>query len=333
MKESDIVQIALENLEKAFKIRGKWKPLDKKEVDGKIDLFIDEQKLTFNIEVKAEIREHQLSRIIEKAERNKPFMVVAQRIYPKIKDALHKHQIPYLEWNGNIWLQQGKILLWLDNLKPLPISEEKVNRAFTKTGLKVVFQFLMDEQWINLPYREIANRTEVGLGNINYIMNGLLDNGYLLKQNQKVNRLTKKKDLLEKFITAYQKKLKPTLHIGTFRFLKKDDQENWKQINLKNQKTYWGGEPAGELLTKYLRPEVYTLYTNETRNELIKNYRLIPDPNGNVLAYKKFWTTPEVNNNVVPPLLVYTDLMYTADRRCIETANKIYEQYLKNKFE
>jgi hypothetical protein len=106
-----------------------------------------------------------------------------------------------------------------------------------------------------------------------------------------------------------------------------------QKILLKDQKTFWGGEPAGDLYTNYLKPEIFTLYTTETRNELIKNYRIIPDPMGNIQVYKKFWTFTEANDHVVPPLLAYTDLMNTGDRRCIETANKIYEQILQNKFE
>ncbi|MBS1908251.1 MAG: hypothetical protein JST03_00090, partial [Bacteroidetes bacterium] len=92
------------------------------------------------------------------------------------------------------------------------------------------------------------------------------------------------------------------------------------------------------LLTNYLRPAELTLYSTETRNDLIKNYRLIPDEKGNVKAYEKFWNNGDVNTNantvedvVVPPLLVYADLMNTNDRRCIETAQKIYDGFIQNK--
>ena len=97
-------------------------------------------------------------------------------------------------------------------------------------------------------------------------------------------------------------------------------------------KTLWGAEPAGDLLTDYLRPGELTMYTLEDKRELIKNYRLIPDEKGNVKVYQKFWNYDEVNDNIVPPLLVYIDLMNTNDRRCKETAQKIYEQLLQNKF-
>ena len=114
--------------------------------------------------------------------------------------------------------------------------------------------------------------------------------------------------------------------------LKDEDYINWKKLPIKPGKTWWGGEPAGELFTNYLKPVVLTLYTLETKNEIIKHYRLIPDPNGNVKVYRKFWKYDDENTITVPQLLIYTDLMNTGDYRCIETAQKIYNDLLKEKF-
>ena len=132
-------------------------------------------------------------------------------------------------------------------------------------------------------------------------------------------------------MAAYAERLKPALKIGTFRFLKEEDFTNWKKLPIRNGKTWWGGEPAGDILTNYLRPAELTIYTTETRNDLIKNYKLIPDEKGNVKAYKKFWQQDEVNDNTVPPLLIYADLINTNDRRCMQTAQKIYDEFLQNK--
>jgi hypothetical protein len=185
---------------------------------------------------------------------------------------------------------------------------------------------------VNQPYREIAKRTNVGLGNINNVMNGLKEQGYLLDLNKQEYKLTKKKDLLEKWMVAYAEKLKPNLLIGTFKFLKEEDFYNWKAIHLENQKTYWGGEPAGDFFTHHLRPGELTLYTTETKIELIKHYRLIPYENGNIKVYKKFWNYDEVNYNVVPPILAYADLANKDDKRCIETAQMIYDKLLRDNF-
>jgi hypothetical protein len=331
MREHEIVPIALENLKKNAGITGNWVEHGNMELDGSLELVAENKKLTFNVEIKRELRNYQMPKIIEQAERLGRMMVVGNHIFPKIKEELRQHEIAYLETNGNIWLKQTGMLIWLDTQKPLHEIKDKGNRAFTKTGLKVLFHFLLHENNINLPYRELANMTEVGLGNINYVITGLKELGFLIKLNKDEYRLTNKKELLDKWITAYDEKLKPGLHTGTFRFLREEDFNNWKNLAITNGKTWWGGEPAADLLTNYLRPAQLTLYTTETRNELIKNYRMIPDENGNIKTYKKFWHLEEGYDNIVPPLLVYADLMNTNDRRCTETAQKIYDEFLQNK--
>jgi hypothetical protein len=331
MRAYEIIDIALENLHKNAGITGKWAEYGLKDLDGQMELVIENQLLKFNTEIKQELRNHQLPKIIDQAQQTGPLMVVANRIFPKIKEELRHNHIAYLEANGNIYLKQGNIMLWLDGQKPAQTKTEKGNRAFTKTGLKVLFHFLLDEQLVQLRYREIAKITHVALGNVNYIMNGLKELNFVIEVSSKTFRLNNKKELLQKWMVAYEERLKPALLMGTFRFLKEEDFLNWKNTPINTAKTKWGGELAGDLYTNYLRPQTLTLYTIESRNELIRNYRLIPDDNGSIKVYKRFWHVNDENTATVPPLLIYADLMNTGDRRCMETAQKIYDGFLQNK--
>lgn len=351
MLEKEIINRALDNLEKNAHIKGKWQPIAIKELDGRIEFVIEGKKIKIEAEIKNNLRTIHLPKLFDLAKKHKALIVVAENIFPKIKEELRNHDIAYLEANGNIWLKYDTGLLWIDTNKTLPEEREKVNRAFTKTGLKVVFDFLRDETLINLPYREIANRAGIALGNVNYIMNGLKEKGFLLKMNKNTYKLTNKEELLNTWITKYGERLKPELEIGTFRFLKDEDFLQWKRLPLLPGKTWWGGEAGGDLYTNYLKPAVLTLYTTETRNELIRNYRLVPDPKGDIKVYQKFWTYDEdirennlipvnevfipienIIKTVAPPLLVYADLINTGDHRCIETAQKLYQNVLQNKF-
>lgn len=330
--ENNIAHIALENLQKDTGIKAKWKRNTNPGLDGIVEIKYDGKLLQFNAVIKKELRQHQLPVLIEQAEQYGDLMVVAGRIFPKIKQELRDNQIAYLETNGNIWLKKNEVLLWVDVNKPTQETKEKTNRAFTKTGLKVIYHFLLHEEDVNLPYRDIAAKTEVALGNINYVINGLREMGFLKKLNKAQYKLVDKKELLEKWITAYGERLKPALEIGAFHFLKENDFDNWQQLVLPANQTRWGGEPGGDLLTNYLRPAELTLYTMEARTDLIKNYRLVPDEKGNVKAYKQFWKQDDANTNVVNPLLVYADLIITGDRRCLDTAKKVYDEYLQDKF-
>lgn len=331
MNEQEIIHLALENLQKNAQIQGKWEAFDHREPDGQLILDIDKQHIKYYVEIKNELRNQHLKQIMTFNQNYPPLMVVATRLFPKIKEELRLNNIAYLEANGNIFLKNRETTLWIDTNKPIETDKKTGSRAFTKTGLKVVFQFLIDENWVNKPYRQIAEQTGTGIGNITNIIKGLNQDGFLLPIAKNEYKLNNKKELLNKWIAAYDMRLKPTLKIGTFRFLKEYDFNNWKNLPIKVGKTWWGGEPAGDLITNYLRPAELTLYTTETRNELIKNYRLIPDEKGNIKIFNKFWQPEEGYDNVTPLLLVYADLMNTNDRRCIETAQKIYDEFLQNK--
>ena len=333
MSPQEIIHNALSNIQTKANITAKWiDTVNKKGINGELKLEIENHTIRLFTDIKTEIRTIHLEKLEELAKEYHPFIVVAQRIFPKIKEELRNRNIAYLEANGNIYLKMKGVYLWLETNNPIEIKEKTTNRAFTKTGLKVVYQFLINEAWINYTYRQIAEQTNTGIGNVNNIFTGLKQAGYILQLNKEEYKLENKNKLLEKWIMEYEKRLKPILAIGTFRFLKEEDFYNWKKVHLQKDKTCWGGEPAGDLYTNYLRPEELTIYTTETRGDLMKNYHLVPDNNGNVKVFKKFWEREEIESNIVHPLLAYADLINEGDRRCTETAQKIYDEYLQDKF-
>jgi hypothetical protein len=61
--------------------------------------------------------------------------------------------------------------------------------------------------------------------------------------------------------------------------------------------------------------------------DLIKNYRLMPDKNGEIEVLDMFWNPTE--GKTAPPLLVYTELMLEGGKRNKETAEKIYNEYIQ----
>ena len=337
MNEQEIIALAVENLYKNTNIKGKWEAFDKNDINGQLKFNIGNKHLSYNIKIRDEWRSHQLPQIKTFNEQHPPIMVVATRLFPTFKEELRLHNIAYLEANGNIYLKNKETTIWIDTNKPIETAKKTVSRAFTKTGLKVVFQFLIDESWINRPYRQIAGQTGTGIGNITNIITGLKQQGFMLSIAKNKYKLNNKQALMNQWCAAYDVKLKPTLKVATFRFLKEEDFMNWKNLPIQIGKTCWGGEPAADLLTNFLKPAELTLYTVETRNELIKNYRLIPDENGQVKVYQKFWNDEEVqaiqqDGLIAPPLLVYADLINTNDRRCTETAQKIYDAFIQDKF-
>ncbi|WP_345949037.1 type IV toxin-antitoxin system AbiEi family antitoxin [Mucilaginibacter sp. PAMB04274] len=332
MNEDAIVQQALNRLKDHTGIDGIWTKLDQ-EIDGAIDFHFQSEDFHFMVEVKRELREYQLPALVNLFHKYPNFLVVAERIFPNLKEKLRDHKIGYLDGAGNIFVNTGGQLIWLDGQKNIEPEKPITNRAFTKTGLRTVFYLLAHENAIRMPYRTIAKHTGVALGNINNIIQGLRDAGFILQMSDKEMRLQNKTELLNRWIAGYRETLKPAVLQGRYRFFHLDDFKNWKALDVRPDTTVWGGEPAAELITNWLNPQVLTVYTAEKKGALLPKWKLIPDAAGNVLIYDKFWETDKVNADPVAPyLLVYADLKIKDDPRCLETAEMIYDKYLKNEF-
>lgn len=319
--EKELIDIAIENLNNQPNILAEW--LDNRELDGTLRIVINKKEYCYNIEVKKELRQYQITRINEIKERIDNLIIIAEQIYPKVKEQLKELKIPYLETNGNFFFQTEECFCLIDTKKKAPIRKEKANRAFTKTGLKVVFHLLNNPELINKKQREIANAAGVALGNIPQVINGLKETGYLLNIRKGVYVWEKKEELINRWINNYATELRPKLIIGNYTI-----KGNWQDINLNENKTVWGGEPAADILTQYLRPEKFLIYTKERKLNLIKEYKLIPKENGELEVLEMFWDNTK-NAMFAPPLLVYAELILTGGKRNVETAELIYNDYIK----
>jgi len=64
----------------------------------------------------------------------------------------------------------------------------------------------------------------------------------------------------------------------------------------------------------------------------VKEHRLRADPDGEVEILDTFWNFPAETRqpDIVPPLLVYADLLATLDPRNLEIAKRIREEHIDN---
>lgn len=332
MNNEEQILGVLTKLEENAGIRWNFEHSDS-DVDGTIDLYINNYKEHFTIEFKKELRDYQLPKLVDLNQTHGRLMVIAERIFPTLKEKLRKEKINYLDIAGNVYIRTDHSTIWLDGFKHEDIKKPVTNRAFTKTGLKMVFYLMLHKDSINMPQRMLANATGVALGNIKNVIVGLKEAGYVLKIGPKRLRLQNKKALLDRWIAGYGETLKPSLHIGNFKLQKGHPFQELNNELIAPGKTVWGGEPAGEWLTDYLKPKILTIYTVEKRNQAMVKWKLMPAPEGDLRVYDKFWKD-EINDAhpYAPELLVYADLLLTGDPRCIETARIIYEKHLKDEF-
>jgi len=131
-----------------------------------------------------------------------------------------------------MFLKAPDIYIRVEGKKTIQRTAKNGNRAFTATGLKVLFQFLQNKDLVNEPQRTIAQKAGVARGNITQVLDGLKETGYLMPLNKKEFLWEMRQELLQRWV------------------------------------------------------EKYTLYTQETNAQLMKNYRLIPIRKANWKCWK-----------------------------------------------
>jgi hypothetical protein len=279
-------------------------------LEGEINLWITKDKLGYLI--------HRL--------KAKNRILITNYVTPQIADELKNKGIQFIDTAGNAYINTPAIFLYIKGNR-IEKDEIKLHnlRLFRKAGLKVLFALLNKPELLNKPYRNIALAGNTALGTVAYVLSDLIKLGYLIDRGEHGKKLLKKEELINKWVENFNAILRPAIIKGKYTT---NRIELWKAINPKEFQILWGGEIAANILTKYLKPQLVIIYAKTITNKFIVINKLIKAGQGNVEILNKFWNfnydTEEMN--IVPPLLIYADLIRTADERNIETAKLIYER-------
>jgi len=255
-------------------------------------------------------------------------IIVARYVTPQIADELKKMNIPFMDTAGNVHINEPPLLIFVkgNKLTGTDLTVKRL-RVFHPAGLQVLFALLSNPGLENTPFREIAEKAKVALGTVVMAMKDLKKLNYLIEIPPGKRRLTRKKDLLNRWITAYPEQLRPKQIIGLYRA---ENRDWWKQADMGSLHIFWGGEVAAAHLTEYLKPQRITIYTNKPIGEFLLRNRIRKDPQGDIEMLRMFWNF-EIDwphKNMVHPLLIYADLLATGEARNIETARILYEKEL-----
>lgn len=328
--DNQIIQKAVDALNFATKLGAEFEKVSDPKVplDGYINVT---GKIKFNlpIECKKNLRTINILPLVNLKETYKNLLVITDHIYPNIAEQLRLREINYLDTVGNIYIHTEDVFIYLQGIKTNNQNEKVAGRAFGKAGLKFIYYTLTERDFLNQTYRQMAERCDTALGNITYIINDLVKQDFFRKATKNTYYLNNREKLLQEWVLNFEKKLKPQYLIGTFRFAERHQINTWLLLNMDYKLTKWGGEPATEILTGYLKPALFTLYTLEKKIELIKKFKLIPDEQGYLKIYEAIFPQNDPETKTVHPLIVYADLINTADPRTDELAKMIYNGYIK----
>lgn len=262
------------------------------------------------------------------AQDDTPTILVVDYVNGQQADRLRRLNIPFIDTAGNAYIDEPPIFVFATGNRPetLPTARPRV-RLFQPTGLKLVFALLNQPGLEAKPYREQADIAGIALGGVAWIMNDLRDRGYLIEPTPKARRLINKQALVDLWVENYPDRLREKLVLGRYRTTLL---RWWEETNIADHHAYWGGEIAADRLTHYLKPEDTTIYADRVPARLLLDNRLEKTPDGNIEIVRRFWGFDYLEKalQVVPPLLVYADLIATGGGRNAEVARLVYDEYV-----
>lgn len=259
-------------------------------------------------------------------------VLVTSHVTPRQAEKLRLAGTLFLDAAGNAFLDDPPLYVLITGRRPVePLLAGKTTRAFTATGIKMLFALLCDPKLVGRTYREIAAEAGVSLGAVAQVLEDLKKAGHLLETSASARRLIRGEELIRRWVESYAERLKPKLLLSRY---SSDNPDWWKEAQPERDGACWGGEVAAAKMTRYLKPQVKTIYAPTKLAALQVKFGLKPDDRGDTEILKKFWVFNDKSPypDTAPVLLVYADLIASGDDRNAETAKIIYDRYLDRSF-
>jgi hypothetical protein len=339
-QQERILEIAVAALGRTTGIKARVHPVtvgQHRETDAIIEVETHRHKHRFGAEVKTVDRFATPAMLKAQGKGpHDPPLLVAPYITREVAEHCRKLRLPFIDTAGNAYLEAAGLLVYVvGEARPVELRQGNF-RALNPAGLKLTFTLLCRPRLLDENYRNIAAAAGVALGTVGADMKDLEARGFFnLETHPHLRKLLDPKRMLEEWVTHYPITLRPKLNLGRFRA----DPERLQHTALAPLNAYWGGEPAAEKLTHYLKPAHFTIYTGEPIAKLVAAGRMRAEAGGNVEILEKFWNFPagptDKNGapDIVPPILAYADLLATHDGRNAEAARMIYEQRIGPAFD
>lgn len=257
-------------------------------------------------------------------------LVIADHIQPAVAEILEEHGLHYADSHGNIQILSPPLLIHVRGIKKKSTREEKPIRAFKGEGLRVIFALLLAKELVSTSYRNLAELTGASHGVVQYTLKDLERLDYVVRLGRSNRMLREAEHLLDRWAEAYAENFKSKISYGWYEFTNEETRSNWTEIELDTDLERWGSEPAAAIKTKYLKPELLTIYTREAKAAFIRKFRIRPAGKREVEVVRSFWPVQletelpqHFEGRCVPDIVTYADLVATNDPRNAEVAAKL----------
>ncbi len=322
----DTALTALRELGIEAEVERQQPKLGRAQADALIRVRHGDQEILYAADVKRGLRPALLGVVLQQLERlGEQGLLVTDYVTPPLADALRARRVAFIDTAGNAYLDRPPLLVWVKGQRPTGRDAPlRMGRAFQASGLHVIFALLCRHELVDRPYREIAKLAGVAHGTVGWVMAELPRLGFVAEVGHK-RRLLQPERLLQQWVEAYARTLRPKLVLGRF---KAERLDWWETVDVLKYGLTMGGEGAAARLTRHLRPGTLTFFGKKAEPRFLLDHHLRTDPSGEVEILRRFWNFDNQDPALAPTLLVYADLLAIGDARCLETAKRLYDGIL-----
>lgn len=245
----------------------------------------------------------------------------------KFADWLRQNRYFFIDCAGNAWAEADNYFLRIEGLPQkteLKEGRSGTSRAFTATGLRVVFSILVKPDLLNAPVRTLADASGVSLGAVSNALKDLERDGYLRLEGRR-RFLLKPQQLAHRWVELYASILKPKLRTRVCQG--PEPYQVVEKMDAGDGAVQLGSEAAMLAKGYGIRPEESLLYGTYPWSEATRSLRLRPDAQGNTVLVERFWNPdyfPE--SGLVPSLLIFADEFTDGDERQALIAQEMWSQ-------
>ena len=265
-------------------------------------------------------------------------LLVTYHMSATMADQCREAGLNFIDTAGNCYLEDEGFFVLVKGNRPAedgPARPADYRGGTSYSALRLIFSLICKPELLGASYRELIDVAGISLGSVGSIFDDLESRGLLSPRDKKKQRhFLDLPRLREEWASNYAHKLKPRLKAQRFS-VPDTAPEWWQRLTDMRGEFLWGSEAAAAKLDGHLKPVSATLYTKRkwdktTITRLVQEYRLRADTHGTIEIVESFWNFDDAYTarNVVPPLLIYADLLALMDPRATEAAIELKERHL-----
>lgn len=262
-----------------------------------------------------------------------PWLLCAPYIAPKMASFLVERGAGFVDATGNCHITvDGDVFLHHVETRRTT-SEGPAPAAVRAPGYSVILALLTEPELLGATVREIERRASATKSTVSNQLRRLEAEGVLGRSGGQL-QLVRPRDLLDKFVAGYADVLRPRLHVGRYAtpwrepaLLEAQIEQIWSPEA--TRRWWWGGASAGWRLTRHYHAPTTTVHVEGLPSNVLVDLRALPSRSGGleILELPNEAARP-AQGSLVHPVLVYAEMMASADERTREAAAELRQEHL-----